>query len=109
MFISAIRSGLLSLELRCNLKGATLTSAASRLRMQKRGPLLFLSMISEAHCSVFGRLEFSFWILSLGQRAPSGFSFSPHHISANSSVPIVFLICIKLTLFVLVLCFCFKK
>lgn len=66
--------------------------------------------LSEAHCSVFGRLGYSlgFWVL-VKELPLFLFFFSPHHINANSYVPAVFQICIKLTLFVFGFVFLFKK
>lgn len=64
MFISAIRLGLQSLELsplqpqRCNID-------LCGLRLWEEAIFFFLSIISEAHCSVFGRLGYSlgFWVV----------------------------------------------
>lgn len=95
MFISAIR-------LHYNLNGATLTSAASDCTRRNKA-FSFLSVISEAHCSIFERLGYSseFWVLV--EELPLVFTFIPTISMPTVKYPLYFR-CVLNSLFVFWFC-----
>lgn len=95
MFISAIR-------LHYNLNGATLTSAASDCTRRNKA-FSFLSVISEAHYSIFERLGYSseFWVLV--KELPLVFTFIPTISMPTVKYPLYFR-CVLNSLFVFWFC-----